>query len=194
MKHIGLKASDRELLKKVEQVTEETVVHRRPFLVKHGVWPFVVFGPDTAGLSVIRVGAAEQAKIKTASVYIATVGGDHIPDSESVPIEELAGSDIPEELAGLKVFSISPLRPLSITTKKGGPPIRDAASEILDFYTDKSTAIIETPDESYWALSVLKYLDDADRFFPDPMLEDFYSRIGQSALRTRNAEGNNYRH
>jgi len=194
MKHIGLKATDKDLLRKVEQVTEETVIHRKPFTMKQGVWPFVVFGPDSEGLSVIRVGNAEQAKIKTASLYIATLGGDHIPESEGVPIEELAGDDFPEELAGLKVFNISPLRPLTITTKKMGPPIRDAVSEILDFYSDKSTAIIETPDESYWALSVLKYLDESDRFFPDPMLEDFYSRIGQSAIKNRNIQGSNFKH
>ncbi|MEE8484611.1 MAG: hypothetical protein V3S46_08435 [Nitrospinota bacterium] len=180
MKRIHLKANDRKVLEKVERVIAETVVHRRPFEVTHGVWPFVVFGPDANGNAAIRVGSAEQARIQSAPIYIATLGGPHIPDSEGIPLEELAGDDIPEELKGMMVFQMSPMRPLSIQTKRQGPPIKEAVSEVCDFYKGNDTAVIETPDESYWAVSVLKYLDETDKFFPDPVLSDFYSRLGNT--------------
>lgn len=186
MRRISLKGNSPKIDKKVEKVLAETVVHRNPFIINEGVWPFVVFGPDSKGQSVIRVGTAEQMKIHTSPVYIATLGGPHIPDADGVPIEELSEDDVPEELHGLKVFHVSPMRPISVSEKKGGPPIKDALSEIRDFYKDEGTALIETPDESYWILSVLKYLDESDRFFPDQVLMDFNSRLGRSHPNQRN--------
>jgi hypothetical protein len=194
LKHLNLKGKDLELLKKAEEAIAETVVHRNPFITESGIWPFVVVGPDDKGMSVIRTGSAEQAKIQASPLYIATLGGDYLPDSDGVPIEELAEGDFPEELAGLTVSNITPLRPLSITSKKAGPPMPEALDEVLDFYMDNRTAIIETPSEAYWALSVLKYLDESDRFFPDPVLENFYSKIGQNATRYKNSSGSRFSH
>ena len=192
MKHINLKAEEREIIKKAEQAIAETIVHRQPFITESGIWPFVVIGPDDNGMSVIRVGSAEQSKIQASPLYIATLGGDYIPDSDGVPIEELTDGDIPEEMAGLSVFNVTPLRPLSISLKKAGPPLPDGLDEVLDIYKDDRTAIIETPSESYWALSVFKYLDESDRFFPDPVLENFYSKIGAQASRQKNISGSRY--
>lgn len=181
MKHMALRSNNREMRKKVEQTLLETVVHRRPFSIEDGIWQFVVFGPDSKGNAVIRDGKAEQLRIQMAPVYIATLGGDpHIPDSEGVPIEELAGGDVPEQLEGMKIFHVSPMRPLVVSAKRNGPPLKDALGEIMEFYENSNAAIIETPDEKYWALSVLKYLDESDRFFPDPVMTDFYSRFEKS--------------
>jgi len=185
MKRVGLRSKNAELLKKAEQALAETVIHRRPFFINGGVWPFVVFGGDKDGNTVIRTGHAEQALVQGAPLYLATVGGAHIPDSAGIPIEELAGGDVPGELAGLMVFQLSPMRPLTIaskTSKRGSANMNDAASEILELHRGNNAAIIETPDEAFWALSVLKYLDETDRFFPDPVVADFYSRLGHSVL------------
>ena len=38
-------------------------------------------------------------------------------------------------------------------------------------FKDKNIAVIETPDERYWSLSVLKYLNECDQFFPDVLTE-----------------------
>ena len=182
MKRVTLRSKNGELLKKVEKALAETVIHRRPRYVSNGAWPFVVFGPDKGANAVIRTGNAQQSLIHSTPVYLATVGGDHIPDSQGIPIEELAAGDVPEELVGLKVFQLSPMRPLTIISKRIGPPIKSAVQEILELHKENDTAIIETPDEAFWTLSVLKYLDESDRFFPDPVLENFYSRLGHTSI------------
>jgi hypothetical protein len=41
----------------------------------------------------------------------------------------------------------------------------------MEEFQDKNIAVIETPDESYWSLSVLKYLKECDQFFPDALTE-----------------------
>ncbi|TBR20840.1 MAG: hypothetical protein EPO63_09300 [Candidatus Nitrosotenuis sp.] len=165
-------------MEKAQEVLEGTIVHRRPFHVEEGIWHFVVVGPHANGASVIRAGTAEQARIQAAPIYIATLGGPHIPDTGGIPIEEFASGDLPGELAGLKIFHLSPLRPLSVTSRRQGPSMDEAVAETLERFKGVETAVIETPDEAYWALSVLKYLDESDLFFPDPVLTRFYSRIG----------------
>lgn len=180
--HMGkleFRLKDKRFLKKLEQVLAETVVHRRLFRMLDGVWPFVVFGPDGKGNTVVRDGSAEQYRIQKMPVYIATVGGAHVPDSQGVPIEELASGDLPAEMEGLKIFHLAPVRPLEVTTKKVIPGVgKNVTGELLDFYGGTDSAIIETPDESYWAISVIKYLDENDRVFPSPLLSEFYSRLG----------------
>ena len=180
MKRVSLRHSDRKKMEKAQEVLEGTIVHRHPFTIEDGIWHFVVVGPHANGMSSVRTGTAEQARIQAAPLYIATLGGPHIADADGVPIEEFAGGDLPEELAGLKIFHLSPLRPLEITTRRQGPPMNEAVAEALERYKGNETAIIETPDEAYWALSVLKYLDESDLFFPDPVLTRFYSRIGHN--------------
>ncbi len=168
-------------MEKAQEVLEGTIIHRRPFNVRDGIWHFVVVGPHANGMSSVRTGAAEQARIQAAQIYIATLGGPRIAEADGIPIEEFAGGDLPVELSGLKIFHLSPLRPLSITARRQGPPMSEAVAETLERYKGNETAIIETPDEAYWALSVLKYLDESDLFFPDPVLSRFYSRIGHNA-------------
>lgn len=194
MKSFYFRGKNPELIKKVEQVMEETIIHRWPFMVQHGKWPFVVFGPYSKEGSIVRVGLAEQTIIKKVPVYIATLGGEHIPDFEGMPVEELAGGDIPDEIAGLKVFHLSPLRPISIANKKSGPPVVKAVDEILELYNDKVTAVIETPDESYWILSILKYLDESDQLSLDPVMNDFFSHMKRNHGPSRFGYGPFYKH
>lgn len=181
MKRVSLRHGDRKKMDKAQEVLEGTIVHRRPFHVEDGIWHFVVVGPHANGMSSIRTGTAEQARIQAAPIYIATLGGPHIAETDGIPIEEFASGDLPAELAGLRIFHLSPLRPLSITARRQGPPMNEAVAEAMERYKGNETAIIETPDEAYWALSVLKYLDESDLFFPDPVLSRFYSRIGHGA-------------
>ena len=180
MKHFSIRSQTEKMHNKILEVISETVIHRRPKRIIEGVWPFVVFGPGEDGNAVVRVGKAEQRRIHAAPVYIATLSGPHISESDTVPIEEIAGDDVPEELKGMSLCQMSPMRPLSVTSKHNGPPPEEAVDEILELYKGNDTAIIETPQESYWILSVLKYLDESDRFFPDPVVSDFYSRLGHS--------------
>lgn len=169
------------MLKKVERTLEETLIHRRPFEMRGGEWPFVVIGPAEDGAAVIRTGKAEQSRIQHTPVYIATLGGPHIPEADGIPIEELADGDVPKELEGLKIFQLSPMRPLVVSARRKSPSVQQALEETLELHQGSDSAIIETPDESFWALSVLKYLDESDRFFPDPVVADFYARLGQAA-------------
>lgn len=178
MKNTKFKHHNRLMLDKIDKVVAETIIHKRPFSMDYGVWHFVVLGPDGNGKTAIRTGSAEQARIRQAPVYIATLGGPHIAEGEGMPIEELAGGDVPEELAGLKVFNLSPLRPLSVTAQRAGPPLEKALDEVMELYQGNETAIIETPDQAYWALSVLKYLDESDRIFPDPLMTRFFGHPG----------------
>lgn len=180
MKHFSIRSQNRETQKKAERVLAETVIHRRQMKVTDGVWPFVVFGPGTDGGTVVRVGQAEQMRIHRAPVYIATLGGPHLPELEGIPVEEIADGDVPDEIKGMKIYDVSPMRPLTISSKYNGPPAKEAADELIDFYKGNDTAIIETPEEEYWVLSVLKYLDENDRFFPDKVLSNFYSRLGHA--------------
>ncbi len=181
MKRVRLRHNDRAKMEKAEQVLAGTRIHRRPFTINAGVWRFMVVGPDKRGMSVIRTGSAEQARVAAAPLYIATLGGPHIPESAGVPLEEFSSGDLPEELAGLRIFHLAPLRPLSVAARRQGPPVGEAVDEILGRCAEDDTAVIETPDEAYWALSVLKYLDESDRFFPDPVMAEFYSRLGHAA-------------
>ena len=193
MKHFSIRAQTEEMHKKIMEVLSETLIHRRPKKIIEGIWPFVVFGPGKDGNAVVRVGKAEQARIHSAPVYIATLNGPHISDSDGIPIEEVAGDDLPEELRGMSLCQMSPMRPLSVTSKHIGPPAKEAVDEILELYKGNDTAVIETPDESHWVLSVLKYLDESDRFFPDPVVSNFYSRLGHSRLHGSDS-GSSYLH
>jgi len=182
MRRYGLENDDKKLLAKIEETINETVIHKHPFRMSMGRWPFVVFGASSKESSIIRVGLAEQTIIKKAPLYIATLGGDHVPDSEGVPVEELAGEDVPEDIIGMKIFRLNPIRPISISQKKKGSSTKAVIDELLETYTDEDVAIIETPNEAYWVLSVLKYLEETDKFSGDPLMERFYSMAGRSTL------------
>jgi len=180
MKHFSIRSQTEKMQNKIIEVISETVIHRRQKKIIEGIWPFVVFGPGEDGSTVVRVGKAEQMRIHTAPVYIATLSGPHISESDGIPIDEIAGDEVPEELKGMSLCQMSPMRPLLVTSERNGPPVEEAVDEILELYKGNDIAVIETPQERYWVLSVLKYLDESDRFFPDPVVSNFYSRLGHS--------------
>lgn len=175
MPKIELQPKDRKMLEKVKKVAEDTKIVQRQLDLTCGHWDFVVFGPSEGNL-VIREGYAQHAKILDASAYIVSVaqsgnyGCGTYGNIKPMPIEDLIADDIPEELKGLEVLNIDPLRPLSISLKKTVPSSK-GEKLLQDNYADKNIAIIQTPDEKYWAISVLKYLNECDRFFPDFLSE-----------------------
>jgi hypothetical protein len=120
---------------------------------------------------VVREGCAVHLRIESALVYIAAMGDPEVIGGGGMPIEEFAQGDIPPELKGLEIYHIDPVRPLTILEKRKGPPVSEAADRILGEYENKNIAVIETPHEQYWSVSVLKYLRECDQFFPDALTE-----------------------
>ena len=86
-------------------------------------------------------------------------------------IADFAQGDIPDELRDLEIYQVDPVRPLKIFEKRTLPFSAHIEDEILEQFEEKNIAVIETPDERYWSLSVLKYLWECDRFFPDSLTE-----------------------
>ncbi len=187
MPKIELQPKDEEMLKKINKVAEGTNIVQRQLELTCGHWDFVVFGPSKSNM-VIREGYAQHVRILDSSAYIISVAehgnytGRSYGNIMPVPIEELVADDIPDELKGLEVLNVDPLRPLSISFKKTFPLLK-GEKLLQDNYADKNIAIIQTPDEKYWAISVLKYLNECDRFFPD-FLNDAI-RKGQLPINAR---------
>jgi len=171
MPKFKLKAEDWEIYQKVQEIFKQSQVLKRQLELELGRWNFVVFGPKGKEKTIIREGCAVHLRIDNALVYVATMGSPDEVGARGMPIEEFAQGDIPSELKGLEIYQIDPLRPLKIFDKRSGPPPSEAAEAVMEEFRDKNIAVIETPDESYWSLSVLKYLQECDRFFPDSLTE-----------------------
>ena len=171
MPKIELQPKDSKMLKKINKVVEGTNIVQRQLELTCGHWDFVVFGPSKSNL-VIREGYAQHMRILDSDAYIVSVAkhGDFAGRSYGnilpIPIEELVDNDITDELKGLEVLNVDPLRPLSINFKKTVSSLK-GEKLLQDNYADKNIAIIQTPDEKYWAISVLKYLNECDQYFPD---------------------------
>ena len=174
MPKVELQPKDGKMLKKINKVVEGTNIVQRQLELTCGHWDFVVFGPNKSSM-IIREGYAQHVRILNSAAYIVSVAeqGDYAGRSYGniapIPIEELV-DDIPDELKGLEVLNVDPLRPLSINFKKTVSLLK-GEKLIQENYADKNIAIIQTPDEKYWAISVLKYLNECDRFFPDFLSE-----------------------
>ena len=171
MPHFELRAEDRVIHEKVEDIIRHTKVLKRQLDLEVGRWSFVVFGPHDDGHTIVREGCALHLRIESGLVYVAAMGDPEVLGVGGMPIEEFAQGDIPPELKGLEIYHIDPVRPLTIFDKRKGPPASEAAETILDEYQDKNIAVIETPHEQYWSVSVLKYLRECDQFFPDALTE-----------------------
>lgn len=185
MRKIGFKTDQENLRRKVEETLEKTIIHQRQKELAIGRWDFVVFGPSSKveGGAVLRVGIAEQMVIQNASIYIAAIGSpDAIGREGIMTIEELAGDDISDELRGLEVYHMSPIRPLQIVSKREGESLDKMRDIVFDEFGDSNTAIIETPDEAAWSLSALKYLDECDEYFPDPLISRIRSRMRDTSI------------
>lgn len=173
MPKIELQAKNSKMLKKVKKIVEGTDIIQRQIELTHGHWDFVVMGPNKNNL-VIRKGYAQHVKVLDSSAYVVTVvnPSNYLDCSHrnTIPIEEFISGDIPEDLKGLDVLNVDPIRPLSIVLKKT-LPLSKGEKMVQDDYSNKNIAIIQTPDEEYWAISVFKYLNECDQYFPDALNE-----------------------
>ncbi len=175
MPKIELHPKDEKMLIKIENIVKETKIIQRQLELTFGHWDFVVFGPNKKKM-VIREGNAHQMRILNESAFTLSVADPSIYSGKAygnivpIPLEEFIAGDIPDELKGLDVLNIDPLRPLSINLEKT-VPLSKGERLVQDEYADKNIAIIQTPDEQYWPISVLKYLNECDQFFPSLLNE-----------------------
>jgi len=191
MGKVKIVAAKEKLWKKVEETIEKTVIHQRQMELVPNRWDFAVFGPSADGKkAVLRVGVAEQSLIHKAPTYIATVGDpDRVGTSGMISIEELAGGDVSDELKGLEVYHVSPLRPISINRKVEAESIGKMRDEVLEELEGRNVAIIETPDETAWSVSVLRYLNECDEMFPDPVMSIIRSKMTDTEIDFRRPHG-----
>ncbi len=178
MPKMGIKAKSQKALELIEKAIEETVIIQRQRSLIIGRWDFVVFGLGKKNEVVSRKGYAEQATIKRAPVYVASLGDSSLTQGQGIPIEELVEEDLPEEYMGLEVYQINPLRPLVIEEKRkeeGGTKVID---KIVKEYESENIAIIQAPKDKDWPIAVLKYLTLCDKDFPDAALQAFYAKRG----------------
>lgn len=184
MGKISLRAKQERAFRKVAETLEKTVIHQRQSSLILGRWDFVVFGPSlNKKEAVLRIGVAEQAFIQRASVYVASIGDPAIlGQSGMMTIEELTDGDISEELRGLEVYHVSPLRPINIIDKRKGPDLDRMREQTLEEFSGANTAIIETPDQEAWSLSALKYLHQCDENLPDPVMLELRSRMRDTSM------------
>ena len=176
MPKIGIKAKSEKTYKLIEKAIEKTIIIQRQKSLIIGRWDFVVFGPGKSNEIVVRKGYAEQATIKRAPVYIATLGNSSMNERQGIPIEDIIEEDLPEEYLGLEIHQINPLRPLIIEEKKKEKGGIKAFDKIVKKYESENIAVIQAPNENNWPIAVLKYLNLCDQDFPDTMLQAFYSR------------------
>lgn len=179
MPKIELQPKDQKMLKKIKKIVEGTKIIKRQLELTYGHWDFVVYGPNKNNL-IIREGYAQHLRILDESAYTISIAdpanysGEICGNIKPTPIEEFVTGEIPDELKGLDVLNIDPLRPLSINFKKTASLSR-GEKLVRDNYEDKNIAIIQVPDEKYWAISVLQYLNECDKFFPS-LINEVISR------------------
>ncbi len=177
--------SDNSLVKqKVRETLEGTVIHQRQRKLALGRWDFVVFGPGKEKDSaVLRVCFAEQMMIQSASMYVASIGDpDAVGYGGVMKIEDLAGEEIDEKLKGLEVYHVSPLRPIKVCSKQSGADLSRMRDMALADFSEQNIAIVETPDESAWVISALRYLDECDEHFPDRVISSIRSSMRNRSL------------
>lgn len=184
MGKISIRAKQERAFAKVEATLENTIIHQRQSSLVLGRWDFVVFGPSINKKEVVlRICVAEQAYIQRASVYLASIGDPAIMgQSGMMTIEELADGDVSEELMGLEVYHVAPLRPINIIDKRKGDDLDRMRDKTLEEFSGANTAIIETPDQEAWSLSALKYLHQCDENFPDPVMLELRSRMRDTSM------------
>jgi hypothetical protein len=171
MPNFTLRAESNETYRKVLEVFERSRILKRELELALGRWSFVVFGPQGDQHTIVREGCAVHLQVHDTLLYVAALGHPELIGARGIPIAEFAQGDIPPELRDLEIYQIDPLRPLMVFEKRKGPLPSEAADKILEEYHDRNIAVIETPDQSYWSVSVLKYLHECDVYFPDALTE-----------------------
>ncbi len=191
MGKISMRSNGDAAREKVETTLEGTIIHKKQSELAYGRWDFAVFGPSSEGTgSVLRIGMAEQAQIQQASIYIAAVGDPGtVGHGGMMSLEELTDGDIAEELKGMEVYHVSPLRPMSISDKRNGQDIDRMRDKVLEEFGESNIAIIETPDQEAWALSVLKYLHECDEALPDPFISSVRGMMRDTSIKFGGGSG-----
>ena len=178
---IKLRAKDQVIFDKLTEAYEKTEIIQRQRELSAGRWDFVVFGESGKNQIVLREGFAEHASIKRAPIYIASLSQSGLTDVNGIPIEEFIEEDIPEKYKGLEIIQVDPLRPLTII-KKETYHGKKGADKIFSEYEDVNIAIIRTPHETDWMISVMKYLNDCDQNFPDAVQQAFLSQSSKNVF------------
>ena len=179
MPKLKLRAKDQVVFDKITEAYEKTEIIQRQRQLAPGRWDFVVFGSSEKNQTVFREGFAEHAVIKRAPIYIASLAQSGLTNVNGVPIEEFIEEDVPEKYQGLEIVQVDPLRPLNII-KKDKYSGKKGADKICKEYEAANIAIIRSPHESDWMISVMKYLNECDQNFPDPVQQIFLGRTDSS--------------
>lgn len=183
MPQFKLRAKDKKVIEAIQEAYEKTVVIQRQTSITYGRWDFVVFGPAGDDETILRVGYAEHAVIQRAPLYIASLAQPGLMDLSGIPIEEFITEDVPEEYQGLEIIQVDPVRPLTIQEKKSLPAIGKSADNICREYEDQNIAVIQAPRDNDWMIAVMKYLNECDKAFPDPIQESLaQARMNQENL------------
>ena len=172
MPKIKLRAKDKVIYDKITEAYEKTEIVQRQRELTAGRWDFVVFGQSSKNQTVFREGFAEHASIKRAPIYIASLAQSGLTDVNGIPIEEFVEEDIPEKYQGLEIIQVDPLRPLTII-KKESCSEKNGEDKVCAEYEEANIAIIRSPHETDWMISVMKYLNECDQNFPDPVQQVF---------------------
>jgi hypothetical protein len=175
MPKIKVRTKDQKVYEKIVEAYEKTVIIQKQKRLTYGHWDFVVFGQSDKNETVLREGFAEQASIKRVPIYIASLAQPGLTNVNCIPIEEFIEEDIPEKYQGLEIIQVDPLRPLTII-KKNNYSGKKGADKVCKEYEDANIAIIRSPHESDWMISVMKYLNECDQNFPDPVQQAFSGR------------------
>ncbi len=187
MPRLKLKPKNQESFKKIQEALEGTSIIQRQKSLTYGRWDFVVYGPSSKKETVLRQGFAEHASIQRAPLYIATLADPGKAGVGGVPLEELLpDNDIPEEYDGLEIIQIDPIRPLTIIKKQSFPELKKAEDMIAKKFESENTAIIKSLREEDWVISVMKYLNETDEYFPDLIQTNFRNEVQQRNILSKN--------
>jgi len=182
MPQFKLRAKGQKVIDAIQEAYEQTKILQRQRSITYGRWDFVVFAKAGKEETILRVGFAEHAVIQRAPLYIASLAQPGLMDLGGVPIEEFITEDVPEEYQGLEIIQVDPVRPLTIQEKKSLPAIDKSADKICRQYEDQNIAVIQAPRENDWVIAVMKYLNECDRAFPDPVQASFGQARNQENL------------
>ena len=182
MPQFKLRAKDKKVIEAIQEAYEKTVILQRQETITYGRWDFAVFAEAGKDETILRVGYAEHAVIQRAPLYIASLAQPGLTDVSGTPIEEFITEDVPEEYQGLEIIQVDPVRPLTIQEKKSLPPVATSADKICREYEDQNIAVIQAPRENDWMIAVMKYLNECDQAFPDPVQESLNQVRNQGNL------------
>ena len=174
MPKIKVRTDKQQVYEKIVESYEKTIIIQKQKQLTYGRWDFVVFGVTDKNEMVLREGFAEQASIKRAPIYIASLTQPGLTNVNGIAIEEFITEDVPEKYKGLEIIHVDPLRPLTINKKKTFNQSSKVTDQICRDYENQNTAVIHSPHESDWMIAVMKYLSECDKAFPDPVQESFY--------------------